>query len=126
MWRQLALKGVTVARCTVERLIRRMGLRGVMRGKVVRTTLGDTKTLCPWTASIGGSALRGLVFVQSPAQPQAHGHMPVHVLVSIGPPVHPLVARITKSICLLPMQQTVCLNHVVHIAAGASNALHQA
>ncbi|MDH1825089.1 IS3 family transposase [Delftia tsuruhatensis] len=47
VWRQLAREGVTVARCTVERLMRRMGLRGVMRGKVVRTTIGDAKTLCP-------------------------------------------------------------------------------
>lgn len=27
--------------------------------------------------------------------------MPAHVLVCIGPPVYPLVARITKGICLL-------------------------
>ncbi|ASK90714.1 IS3 family transposase [Xanthomonas campestris pv. trichodesmae] len=47
VWRQLAREGVTVARCTVERLMRRMGLRGVMRGKVVRTTIGDAKALCP-------------------------------------------------------------------------------
>lgn len=37
VWRQLAREGVVVARCTVERLMRRMGLRGVMRGQVVRT-----------------------------------------------------------------------------------------
>ena len=47
VWRQLAREGVTVARCTVERLMRRMGLRGVMRGKVVCTTIGDAKTPCP-------------------------------------------------------------------------------
>ena len=46
-WRQLAREGVTVARCTVERLMRSMGLRGVMRGKVVRTTTSDSKALCP-------------------------------------------------------------------------------
>ena len=43
VWRQLAREGVTVARCTVERLMRRLGLRGVMRVKVVRTTVGDAK-----------------------------------------------------------------------------------
>ncbi|WCM92347.1 IS3 family transposase [Acidovorax sp. NCPPB 2350] len=47
VWRQLAREGVMVARCTVERLMRRMGLRGVMRGKVVRTTIGDAKAPCP-------------------------------------------------------------------------------
>ena len=47
VWRQLAREGVTVARCTVERLMRKLGLRGVMRGKVVRTTVGDAKALCP-------------------------------------------------------------------------------
>ncbi len=35
VWRQLAREGVVVTRCTVERLIRKLGLHGVMRGKVV-------------------------------------------------------------------------------------------
>ncbi len=35
------------ARCTVERLMRRLGLRGVIRGKVVRTTIPDAKAPCP-------------------------------------------------------------------------------
>ena len=47
VWRQLTREGVTVARCTVERLMRSMGLRGVMRGKVMRTTVGDAKAPCP-------------------------------------------------------------------------------
>ncbi len=38
-WRQLARESTVVARCTVERLMRRLGLRGVMRGKVIRTTI---------------------------------------------------------------------------------------
>jgi len=46
VWRQLAREGISVARCTVERLMRRQGLRGVMRGKVVRTTVSDSKA--PW------------------------------------------------------------------------------
>ncbi len=36
-----------MARCTVERLMRRLGLRGVVRGKVVRTTISDKKAPCP-------------------------------------------------------------------------------
>ncbi|WP_418236086.1 IS3 family transposase [Diaphorobacter nitroreducens] len=47
VWRQLTREGVTVARCTVERLMRRLGLRGVMCGKVVRTTIGDARAPCP-------------------------------------------------------------------------------
>ena len=47
IWRQLAREGMTVARCTVERLMRRQGLRGVMRGKVVRTTISDSSAPCP-------------------------------------------------------------------------------
>lgn len=44
---RLSGKANPVARCTVERLMRRNGLRGVMRGKVVRTTISDPKTPCP-------------------------------------------------------------------------------
>ena len=47
VWRQLQREGIQVARCTVERLMRRLGLRGVMRGKVVRTTFGDPAAPCP-------------------------------------------------------------------------------
>jgi len=47
VWYQLRREGTPVARCTVERLMGRRGLRGVRRGKVVRTTIGDNKALCP-------------------------------------------------------------------------------
>jgi putative transposase len=47
VWKQLGREGMTVARCTVERLMRRLGLRGVVRGKVVRTTVSDGKAPCP-------------------------------------------------------------------------------
>ena len=47
VWKQLAREGTSVARCTVERLMRRQGLRGAMRGKVVRTTVSDSKAACP-------------------------------------------------------------------------------
>ena len=46
VWKQMNREGVEVARCTVERLMRRMGLRGVRRGKVVRTTISDSKAPC--------------------------------------------------------------------------------
>ncbi len=47
VWRQLAREGTAAARCTVERLMRRLGLRGVMRGKIVRMTISDSKASCP-------------------------------------------------------------------------------
>jgi len=47
VWHQLNRDGVQVARCTVERLMRRAGLQGVRRGKVVRTTIPDKAALCP-------------------------------------------------------------------------------
>jgi transposase InsO family protein len=39
VWRQLKREGFEVARCTVERLMRKAGLEGVVRGKRVRTTI---------------------------------------------------------------------------------------
>lgn len=47
VWRQLARQGTVVACCTIERLMRRLGLRGVVRGKVVRTTISDCKAAYP-------------------------------------------------------------------------------
>lgn len=47
VWRQLNREGVAVARCTVERLMRSMGLQGVRRGKAMRTTVPDPKAPCP-------------------------------------------------------------------------------
>ena len=38
VWAQLNRQGIRVARCTVERLMRRLGLRGAIRGKPHRTT----------------------------------------------------------------------------------------
>jgi putative transposase len=47
VWKQLNRERIQVARCTVERLMRREGLRGAMRGKGVRTTAPDAKMPCP-------------------------------------------------------------------------------
>ena len=41
VWRQLLREGESVARCTVERLMRRLGLAGAVRGKHVKTTISD-------------------------------------------------------------------------------------
>ena len=41
VWRQMNREGTPVARCTVERLMRRLGLQGARRGKTIRTTVPD-------------------------------------------------------------------------------------
>jgi transposase InsO family protein len=47
VWRQLGRENVVAARCTVERLMRRMGLQGVVRGRRCRTTIADANTVLP-------------------------------------------------------------------------------
>jgi putative transposase len=47
VWKQLRREGVVTARCTVERLMAQIGLEGVRRGKVVRTTIPDRHAICP-------------------------------------------------------------------------------
>ena len=47
VWKQLHREGTHAARCTVERLMRRLGLQGVRRGKSVRTTVPDAAVPCP-------------------------------------------------------------------------------
>jgi putative transposase len=47
VWRQLQREGFDVARCTVARLMKTMGLQGVIRGKPVRTTVSDKAVPCP-------------------------------------------------------------------------------
>lgn len=47
VWRQLGHEGIAMARCTVERLMRAMGLRGVVRGRETRTTVSNPATPCP-------------------------------------------------------------------------------
>ena len=47
VWKQMNREDIAVARCTVERLMKRLGLQGVRRGKSVRTTVPDTSAPCP-------------------------------------------------------------------------------
>lgn len=41
VWKQMNREGISAARCTIERLMKQQGLRGVSRGKRVRTTIPD-------------------------------------------------------------------------------------
>jgi putative transposase len=47
VWRQLNREGVEVARCTVERLMRAMGLQGAVRGRTFKTTIPDDAAMRP-------------------------------------------------------------------------------
>jgi len=47
VWRQMKRERFDVARCTVARLMRMMGLEGAIRGKTVRTTFSDKAAPCP-------------------------------------------------------------------------------
>ncbi|AVA13353.1 MULTISPECIES: IS3 family transposase [Sphingopyxis] len=47
VWRQMNREGFAVARCTIERLMRDLGLQGVIRGKPARTTISDKAAPCP-------------------------------------------------------------------------------
>ena len=47
VWRQMMREGFPVVRCRVTRLMREVGLAGVIRGKPVRTTISDKAAPCP-------------------------------------------------------------------------------
>jgi len=80
VWKQLKRESMPAARCTVERLMKDLGLRGARRGKAFKTTVPDTGALRPadlverqfvatrpdqlWVADITFVATwRGFVFV---------------------------------------------------------------
>ena len=50
VWLALNREGIAVARCTVERLMRALGLRRVVRGKAGRTTIAAL-----WRAALAAS-----------------------------------------------------------------------
>ena len=64
VWRQLKREGFDVARCTVSRLMRDMGLQGIIRGKSVKTTVSDKAAPCP--------------FVLDALEQALHDRRPVH------------------------------------------------
>jgi putative transposase len=47
VWRQLRREGIEVARCTMARLMKQMGIAGVIRGKPVKTTVSNPAAPCP-------------------------------------------------------------------------------
>jgi putative transposase len=47
VWRQLQREAIAAPRCQVARLMKRMGLAGAVRSKMVKTTHSDKSTPCP-------------------------------------------------------------------------------
>ena len=47
VWHQLRREGFNLARCTVARLMKDMGIQGIIRGTPHRTTIPDKKAPCP-------------------------------------------------------------------------------
>jgi len=47
VWRQMNREDIRVARCTVERLMKRLGLEGTRRGRRCRTTIPDSDLVRP-------------------------------------------------------------------------------
>ncbi len=47
VWHQMRREGFDVARCTVARLMKELGLQGVRRGKSVKTTVSNKAEPCP-------------------------------------------------------------------------------
>jgi transposase InsO family protein len=47
VWKGLLREGLKIARCTVARLMRQMGLIGAVRGTKVKTTIPDSSVVCP-------------------------------------------------------------------------------
>ncbi len=47
VWRQMQREDFDVARCTVERLMKQLGIQGVIRGKAIKTTFSNPVAPCP-------------------------------------------------------------------------------
>lgn len=47
VWRQMQREGFDIARCTVSRLMKQLGIQGVIRGKTLKTTHSNPATPCP-------------------------------------------------------------------------------
>ena len=58
VWRQLRREKIEVARCTVARLMRDLGLQSVIRGEPKRTTISDKARFVRSIASTGTSTRR--------------------------------------------------------------------
>jgi hypothetical protein len=69
VWRQLRREGFDVARCTVARLMRDMGLQGVIRGNRSRPRSATRPRHARWIMSIASSRRQGRMSSGSPTSP---------------------------------------------------------
>jgi putative transposase len=71
VWRQLRREGEDIARCAVERLMRGLGLQGVIRGKPVKATISDKAAPCPLDMSTASSGHPGRTHFGSRISPMS-------------------------------------------------------
>jgi len=71
VWRQLKREGFDVARCAVSRLMRDMGLQGVIRGKSVKTRSATKPRHARWITSTASSRRQGRTPFGSPTSPMS-------------------------------------------------------
>ena len=69
LWKQLNREGYAVARCTVARLMKDLGIRGVVRGKRWKTTIADESPSALGTTSIANSLQTSPTAYGSPTSP---------------------------------------------------------
>lgn len=72
-----------------------------------------------------GQRTHGFDFDQQLAQYRVHGHMPLYIVLGVGPLIHALVASIGKHIRLLTLQQAVVQDHGIEVSDGAEYGVHQ-
>ena len=59
VWRHMKREEFDIARCTVERLMKAMGLKGVIQGKGIRTTMPDDQAYRSLDLILGEASLGG-------------------------------------------------------------------
>lgn len=102
VWHQLRRKGVVAAKCTVERLMRVMGLSAVRRRKRTISTVSNPKTPCPldftyvhtWT----GTTIKAFLAPFRPPRP--------------------------KRITMQPLRTSIWLRDSIETASGKPGTLH--
>ena len=109
VWRQLRREGIDVARCTVERLMRALGLQGAVRGRKRRTTIADDSAAA--AARSGEPAIPG-----EPSEPAVGGGL--HVRRDVGR----LRLRRVRDRCIRPAHHRLARGALDAYRTGAGRA----
>ena len=114
-------------------LRRVLGQAAVAHLHMAELALDDAERMLDLGADAGldafdlfGQRIQRICLVQQLSQTWAHGHMPLHIVLGIRSLVRTLVAGVAKDICLLPVQQTVGLDHIVDMSGRAAHGVNQA